>query len=414
MKKIPIPLMFVLVAFIACVQPPSWPRWRGAKGDGVSKETGWNPLALQGGAKVLWTADVGFGYSNIAIAGNRLYATGQDKKTNALDFSCFDATTGELIWQRTFPTVRPPESTPVVDGDQVYGIAIDDKLFCLRSADGKIVWQKDMIRDFHMMSGGYGWANSPVVVGDLIILNAGKAGMALNRTDGSLAWDSSAGLLTICTYASVVPFDIAGTKCALIFGPKTLSAVEVSTGKERWSSPVTFTYDTNVVTDPIIYGDEAYYATVDHSVALQIVGDKPRELWRAEKLRGALATPVLVNGDLFGSDWPTSLGNWEWAAFLRLDWPFQCLDWKTGAVMWEKSMKYVSLMAAGGKLIMLEANGTLHVAEATPREYRELSSADVFGGGNKPRLFVTPPVLCGGRVYCRNYAGDLVCIDVSK
>jgi outer membrane protein assembly factor BamB len=83
-------------------------------------------------------------------------------------------------------------------------------------------------------------------------------------------------------------------------------------------------------------------------------------------------------------------------------------------VMWVKEMPYVSLLVADGKLLLLEINGTLHIGEGTPAGYRELSAADVLAGDNRSRLFCTPPVLCGGRIYCRNYAGDLVCIEVSK
>ncbi|MBA7524890.1 hypothetical protein ES705_17035 [subsurface metagenome] len=35
-------------------------------------------------------------------------------------------------------------------------------------------------------------------------------------------------------------------------------------------------------------------------------------------------------------------------------------------------------------------------------------------GERKLRQFLTPPVLYKGKIYCRNYAGDLICIDVSK
>jgi hypothetical protein len=56
----------------------------------------------------------------------------------------------------------------------------------------------------------------------------------------------------------------------------------------------------------------------------------------------------------------------------------------------------------------------LHIIEASPAEYREISSADMLGGAKRPRRFAVPPVLGGGKIYCRNYAGDLVCIDVSK
>jgi outer membrane protein assembly factor BamB len=77
-------------------------------------------------------------------------------------------------------------------------------------------------------------------------------------------------------------------------------------------------------------------------------------------------------------------------------------------------MKTVSVTGAGGKLLLLGLDRTLRIAEASTDAYRELSSADVLAAASKPRLFVTPPVLCAGRIYCRNYAGDLVCIDVSK
>ncbi len=70
------------------------------------------------------------------------------------------------------------------------------------------------------------------------------------------------------------------------------------------------------------------------------------------------------------------------------------------------------LYTADGKLITLDVNGTLHIAKATPEGYTELAAVDVLKGAKKSRVFPTPPVLCGGRIYCRNYAGDLVCIDV--
>jgi hypothetical protein len=140
----------------------------------------------------------------------------------------------------------------------------------------------------------------------------------------------------------------------------------------------------------------------------------PQILWQSIYLRGGIASPVLVNGYLYGIDWSHDVGNFDWDAVNRLDWPLVCIDWKTGTPKWTISMKMVSLMAADGKLIMIEPKGVLHIAEATPEGYKELSSADVLGGAGRPRLFVTAPVLCGGRIYCRNYAGDLVCIDVSK
>ncbi len=94
----------------------------------------------------------------------------------------------------------------------------------------------------------------------------------------------------------------------------------------------------------------------------------------------------------------------------------RCLDVETGEVMWEEDFKRnpISLMAADGKLIILAEDGTLHIAEATPSAYKEISSADVLGGERKYERFWTPPVLYKGKIYCRDWSRFLICVDVSK
>lgn len=54
-----------------------WPRWRGPDGNGISKETEWNPEALANGPKVMWRTNIGFGYSNVVMKNNRLYTMDQ-------------------------------------------------------------------------------------------------------------------------------------------------------------------------------------------------------------------------------------------------------------------------------------------------------------------------------------------------
>jgi hypothetical protein len=81
-------------------------------------------------------------------------------------------------------------------------------------------------------------------------------------------------------------------------------------------------------------------------------------------------------------------------------------------VVWDKSMQSVSVTAAGSTLILLELGGTLRIIEASASGYEELSSADVLGGADRPRVFATPAVLCNRKIYCRNFAGDLICVDV--
>jgi outer membrane protein assembly factor BamB len=94
-----------------------------------------------------------------------------------------------------------------------------------------------------------------------------------------------------------------------------------------------------------------------------------------------------------------------------------CLDVETGEVMWEEDLnkqKAVSLMAADGKLIVLESDGTLHIVAATPSVYNEISSCDILEDEKTFRQFWTSPVLYKGKIYCKNFSGDLICVDVSK
>ena len=67
-----------------------------------------------------------------------------------------------------------------------------------------------------------------------------------------------------------------------------------------------------------------------------------------------------------------------------------------------------NLMIADGKLIILGEKGKLVIAEASPEGFKELASAEILTG-----KCWTYPVLANGRIYARNAAGQLVCVDVS-
>jgi outer membrane protein assembly factor BamB len=87
----------------------------------------------------------------------------------------------------------------------------------------------------------------------------------------------------------------------------------------------------------------------------------------------------------------------------------RCLVFDTGEIKWsERSVGKGSLMMADGKLIVLSERGELMVAEATPAAFKPISRAQVLGG-----KCWTTPVLANGKIYCRNAAGDVVCVDAS-
>jgi outer membrane protein assembly factor BamB len=141
------------------------------------------------------------------------------------------------------------------------------------------------------------------------------------------------------------------------------------------------------------------------SVLLDIKEGKPKAIWKNKNMWSEISSPVIIDGYIYvchgGPD--TLLGS------------LCCVDSANGKMMWEERLKEkpISLTAADRKLIVLDAKGTLYIAEATPSAYSEISSVTIPNQKGF-ELWWTPPVLCGGRIYCRSTFGDLVCIDVSK
>jgi outer membrane protein assembly factor BamB len=108
---------------------------------------------------------------------------------------------------------------------------------------------------------------------------------------------------------------------------------------------------------------------------------------------------VLLDGFVYGSD-----GDTTGTPTLR------CLEWKTGEVRWKhEGVGSGGLMAVDGKLLILTEDGELLVAPASPEGFKPSARAKVLDG-----KCWTMPVLANGRIYCRNAAGELVCVDVRK
>jgi outer membrane protein assembly factor BamB len=426
----------VLIAASAYAQTTpllDWPRFRGANGDGVSIETNWNAKSLRGDARILWKANVGTGFSSVVIENDRLYTIGLVNSDNIV--FCLDASTGKLIWKTALKGWAPPQTTPTVDGDHIYCVTQSSTVYCLNTASGETIWNSHELQTG--MPPSRGQAASPVVAGSLLILNGNSEGIALDRDSGALKWrilddppkDSWGSI------ATPLLLDIGGFQRAIFLGPSSLYAADIASGKKLWS--YSYGYAKYIEADVVSFADSFFVSLPDKCMLVQVSNADPKVIWINSELTTWLSAPVLIDGYLYGSHIPpelssktfqnikgvkTNLGVYiSTAAFKNsldelktIDLPFRCVEWKTGKVVWEKNLKYSFLTTADGKLIMQELNGTIHVAEATPFSYKEIATSDIVVGKEEASLFATPPVLCNGRLYFRNYAGDLVCIDMKE
>jgi len=393
-------ILFVLFHFITFEAFSDWPRWRGPEGNGISTETEWNPEALLQGPRIVWKVNVGIGYSCIAIKGSSLYTMGNRKGQDTV--YCLDATTGRMVWKYSYPCspgqYPGPHATPTVDGSVVYTLSKKGHLFCFSADKGKVQWQRNIVQDFNVRPPTWGLAGSPVVEGELLILNAGVSGLALNKKTGTKVWLSKPG---VGGYATPVIYDHKGNRYAAIFGQKAIYGVEVKTGRKAWSYPWITTHNVNAA-DPLVYENRVFISSNYGSgcALLDISYHKPKLIWKNNNINSHFSAFILIDGYIYGND--------GFAGSSRG--VFRCLDIETGKEMWGKGLGFGSLIAADGKLILLNEKGNLFIVKATPSSYQEISSARSV----LSRTCWTPPVLCKGMIYCRNHRGDLVCIDVGK
>ena len=380
-----------------------WPRWRGPDFNGISKETGWSTTWPSEGPRQLWKTQIGLGFSSFAVAGNRVYTMGH---RNGQDIVwCFDTGTGREIWKHRYAADLDarlfeggPNSTPTLDNKLLFTLGRHGQLFCLDASDGSVIWKTDLMKDHGLKEPGQDWwgfSGSPLVEGDLLILNAGTHGMAFNKKTGKLAWSTGKGANG---YASPVPFDAGARRGVAVFAAKSLGAVDAKTGQELWVLPWKTAYDINAA-DPIFSEGYVFVSSGYRTGGglFKIDGARLTEVWRSQEMHNQLNPSLLQGGHLYGISGQNGHGG-----------DLRCVELMTGEVKWkEPATGMGSLMAADGKLIVLGERGELIIAEAKPDAFKALARAQVLGGRCWPA-----PVLSHGRIFCRNAKGDCVCLDV--
>ena len=393
--KFIIALVLVLVV-TAYADQEDWYRWRGPAANGISSETEWHPSALTKEPRIVWKFQVGKGHSTVVIRGDYLYITGNVKNKDII--YCLNADNGKEVWQYTYDckagSFPGPRCTPVLDGSLVYTFSRAGQLFCLEANNGKLKWKVDIAAKVPV----HGFSSSPCIVGDIVVVNAGEYGMAFHKATGEKVWGSNAEIPG--GYASAVQFKYEDRQSVAILGHKALTAVDITTGKSEWAYSWENESHVNAA-DPVVADGCMFIASYEKCALLDINAKEPKMIWENKSMKNLFSSSVLLGGYLYGFDYID-----------RMKGKLKCIEFKTGVEKWAHDLGFGSLIAADGKLIILNEAGRLFIVEATPEAYNEIASSSPLPHSKRAKYW-SAPVLCRGKIYCNSNCGDLCCIDVS-
>ncbi len=370
-----------------------WPQWGGPQRTGVSGETKWSS---KGKAQPLWKAQLGIGYSSVAVAGKRIFTLGYDKELEHDVIYCLDAATGAELWVHAYPAKildlyhgGGTLTTPTVDGEFVYVSEREGRLQCLKAKSGDIVWEKEAGKEFSLDTPQWGFSASPLVLGEHVILNYGKV-FAFDKIKGTPVWKTKKGYGD--AYSTPIDLALGAQRALAVFAGSGLVVLSSTDGTELSFTPWETQYNVNAMT-PVVFDRRVFISSgYDKGCALlDLSGEKPKVAWESKVMRNQMSGAVPWQGHLYGFD----------------DKVLKCIDLEGNEKWRERGLGMGALSIADGRLIVISEEGELVVAEATSKGFVELAREKVLDGG----ICWTVPVLSDGVIYARNHAGELVALD---
>ena len=398
------------------IEPPSrqsqaaavsdWPQWGGPHRDFTSDTKGLADTWPADGPRRIWTRPLGEGHSAISVHGSRLYTVYRplvpgghaDEEVVA----ALDARTGSTVWEHRFASPMAgaqfgsyvgPHSTPLVTADRVYAAGSRKQLMALDKATGKLLWSHDLIREYGAPEGDRGYAASPILFEDLVIVAVGGAQQSLaafNAANGTLAW--KAGNLDMSP-ASPTLIEVDGQPQVVYFGGDAVGGFDPRIGRLRWRHSHRTTNALNISTPLWSSSHKLLFVSAGYGSGSRVVelrrngpATTATERWYNNRVRVHFSNAVRV-GDLVvatsGDFGPMFLTG---------------VDIHTGNIAWQdRSFARTQLVYADGKLIILDEEGTLGLATVSASGLKTLARAKIL-----EKVSWTPPTLVGTKLFVRD------------
>lgn len=400
----------VVFGVVGMAQAGDWPQYRGVSQDGISSEKISKSWAAAG-PKVVWKVPVGESFGSISVVGARAYLLMERSEKEVC--VCLDARTGQELWAADIGRSiyeknggNGPRSTPVVEGGRVYVQGTWFKTLCLNAADGKMIWEKDLEKDFagQVKTGGikeWGSAMSPIVEGKLVLVAGGgpeQTILAFDKVTGEVVWKA---LNEKVTHATATPATILGVRQTVFFFQSGLVSVDPQDGKVLWR--YAFPFSVSTAASPVVAGDIVYcsagYGVGAGAVKISKAGEKfeATEIWRTKGTNiNHWSTPIVKDGYIYGL-----FGFKEHGTC-----PLKCVELATGKELWSESgFGPGEVILVDGALLIQGDRGQMVLVDPNPKAYKEIARAQPLSA-----KCWTMPVVSNGRIYSRSVK-EAVCLE---
>lgn len=401
-----------------------WPGFQGPSRDGTAPNvtilTDWPDT----GPKVAWTQEVAPGFGGAAIVGDAVYLLDRNgiqgdtfrildlntgKQTGAIDYDA----PGRLSYDgaRSTPTIQHTGAI-----QRAYTVGPLGHITCFDLVESKILWQKQM-DDFGAAPPKWGWSQSPLLVGDVVIVQpmTDDAGLvALNQANGEVAWQSK--FIGNEGYASPRLVTLANTKQLVTFTSTLVTGLSPETGEILWdytNIPVK-----RAIPTPAVVGDNKLFITAGYdagSALIEIAKQDDtftiKELKRDPDHGGQIHSALPVNDHLF-----VNLNtNENLRQRGKNAQGLGCFD-ATGKLLWKSDnqpdINRGAVIALGQHLLTLGGeDGTLRLIKADPAGYQELAAAKVFPADQNRNMIWAPMAFSDGFLLVRSQS-QLKCLDL--
>jgi outer membrane protein assembly factor BamB len=394
-------LVALVPAAPATLAQHDWTQWGGPHRNFQSSATGLSDQWPEDGPPVIWKRELGPGYSSILVEGDRIYTMyrkGEQECTVAME-----ADGGETVWEyccdapfiagkMSMEFGPGPHSTPLIVGDRMFTVGVTDKLHCLDKKTGKVLWKHDLAGEFDATILDRGYSASPIAYGDNVIVTVGGEGksvMAFRQNDGSVAWKAQDFENSHC---SPILIKFGGRDHLVVFMTQQIAGLDPTSGDLLWEHPHETQFGANISTpawsgDGLIFMSSAYNGG---SRMVRLIEDggafRTEEVWYNRRMQIHHGNVLRIGDVIYGSS--GSFG----PAFLI------ALDAQSGKRLWrERGFAKSTLLAADGKVILLDEDGQLALTRMSPEGLEVLSKVKLL-----ERTSWTVPTLSDTTLYIRD------------